>query len=227
MDQGLRQWRVLASVINLFVFWLLILQTVGFTQYLEQRVLELTLIIVFSSFIPMLLMGSQIRASTGLQRSMSGEQLTFLTTALFVVPTVFLLESFTPACGILILPLLEEWFFRGLLLSTLAKIDTSLAISVSSLVFALTHFFHYGLGGFLWPLLFGIIAAVCQVRYKNVFLPMSLHVFWNWWNNYGDNLLAGSGLTYFGGFALGISYVLSSLVAKLMEQMQAKKKVFW
>ncbi|MEM3465297.1 MAG: CPBP family glutamic-type intramembrane protease, partial [Candidatus Jordarchaeales archaeon] len=94
----------------------------------------------------LLLMGSQIRVLTGFQGSMSGEQLTFLTTALFVVPTVFLLESFTPACGILILPLLEEWFFRGLLLSTLARINTSLAISVSSLIFALTHFFHYGLG---------------------------------------------------------------------------------
>jgi hypothetical protein len=55
---------------------------------------------------------------------------------------------------------------------------------------------------------------------------MSLHVFWNWWNNYGDNLLTGSGLTYFGGFALGISYILSSLVASIMERMQAKKKSF-
>ncbi|MCX8183039.1 MAG: CPBP family intramembrane metalloprotease [Crenarchaeota archaeon] len=227
MDSGFKHWRVLASVVNLFVFWLLILQTAGVTPYLEQRVLELTIIILLSSVVPLLLMGSQIRASTGLQGSMSGEQLTFLATAFFVMPTVFLLESFTPACGIFILPLLEEWFFRGLLLSILVKIDASLAISVSSLVFALTHFFHYGLGGFLWPLLFGVVAAVCQVRYKNIFLPMSLHVFWNWWNNYGDNLLAGSGLTYFGGLALGISYVLSSLVAKIMEQMQPKKRVFW
>ncbi|MEM3648601.1 MAG: hypothetical protein QW506_05495, partial [Thermoproteota archaeon] len=109
MKLGFRQWRVLASVVNLFVFWLLILQTVGVTPYLEQRVLELTLIILFSSITPLLLMGSQIRVLTGFQGSMSGEQLTFLTTALFVVPTVLLLESFTPACGILILPLLEEW----------------------------------------------------------------------------------------------------------------------
>ncbi|GEM_PF-2669149 len=222
-----RHWRVLASVTNLFVFWVLILQTVGVTQYFEQRVFELTLIVLFSSVAPLLLMGSQIKDLNGFQGSMSGEQLTFLATALFVIPTVFLLDPFTPACGILILPILEEWFFRGLLLSTLAKIDSPMAISVSSLVFALTHFFHYGLGGFLWPLLFGVVAAVCQVRYKNIFLPMSLHVFWNWWNNYGDNLLAGSGLTYFGGFALGISYVLSSLVARIMEQMQAKKKSFW
>ncbi|MGQ9691482.1 MAG: CPBP family intramembrane glutamic endopeptidase, partial [Thermoproteota archaeon] len=163
---------------------------------------------------------------TGFQGSMSGEQLTFLTTAIFVMPTVFLLDTFTPACGIL-LPLLEEWFFRGLLLSTLAKIDVHMAISVSSLMFSLTHFFHYGLGGFLWPLVFSIAVAVCQVRYKNIFLPMSLHVFWNWYRNYEENLLSGSGLTYFGGFALGISYVLSSLVAKIMGQMQAKKRYFW
>ncbi|NHV99445.1 MAG: CPBP family intramembrane metalloprotease [Thaumarchaeota archaeon] len=222
-----KHWRVLASVTNLFVFWILILQTVGVTQYFEQRVLELTLIILFSSAVPLLLMSSQVKDLNGFRRSMSGEQLTFLATALFVIPTVFLLDPFTPACGILILPILEEWFFRGLLLSTLAEINPHMAISVSSLVFALTHFFHYGLGGFLWPLLFGVVAALCQVRYKNIFLPMSLHVFWNWWNNYKDNLLGGSGLTYFGGFALGISYVLSSLVARIMEQMQAKKKSFW
>jgi membrane protease YdiL (CAAX protease family) len=222
-----KNWRVLASFVNLFVFWLLMLQIVGVTAYFEQRVFELSLIILLSSVAPLILLRSRIRDFNGFQRGMGGEQLTFLATAMVVIPTVLLLEPLNPACGILILPILEEWFFRGLLLSTLAEINVPMAVSVSSLMFSLTHFFHYGLGAFLWPLVFSIVVAVCQVRYKNIFLPMSLHVFWNWYRNYGEELLSGSGLTYFGGFALGISYVLSSIVAQILEQFQAKKRLFW
>lgn len=217
IDESRKYWRVLASAFNLFVFWLIILPRVGFTYYLEQRVFELSLIVLASSVIPLLLVRNQIKEFNGFRKDLSAEQLTFLLTALIVIPSALVLDPFYPASGILILPLLEEWFFRGLLLPTLATINAPMAIAVSSIMFSLTHYFHYEPTAFFSILILGTASAICQAYYRSIFLPMSIHILWNWYANYNNHILYGSGLTYFGGLALGISYVFGWLLRRIWD----------
>jgi membrane protease YdiL (CAAX protease family) len=190
----------------------------GTTYYLEERVTKLFIIILISSVIPILLLSCQIRDFNGLRKNLNAEHLTFLLTALIVIPAALWLDPFYPAYEILLLPLLEEWFFRGLLLSTLAILNTPAAISISSLMFTIAHYFHYEPSAFFSFLIFGAVLATLQARYKSIFLPMSIHVFWNWYAEYGRQILYGSGLTYFGGLAVGISYVFAWLIRKIWER---------
>lgn len=54
-----------------------------------------------------------------------------------------------------------------------------------------------------------------KAYFRSIFLPMSMHVLWNWYVSYNDRILYGSGLTYFNGLALGVSYAFSWLARKL------------
>ncbi|MBO3842194.1 MAG: CPBP family intramembrane metalloprotease [Candidatus Brockarchaeota archaeon] len=199
------------------------LSKAGVAYYFDQRVFELSLIVLASSVIPLLLVRNQIKEFNGFRKALSAEQLTFLLTALIVIPSVLMLDrSSYLTYEILILPLLEEWFFRGLLLPTLATINTPVAIAISSLMFSLTHYFRYEPVAFFLILILGTMSAIYQAYYRSIFLPMSMHILWNWYVSYKDSILYGSGLTYFGGLALGVSYAFGWLVRKIWEHMQSE-----
>lgn len=79
-----------------------------------------------------------------------------------------LLNSFI---GILLAPVIEEFFFRGILLTRWTlKWDVSRSIFASSFVFALLH--HDPIGAFC----FGCVMAVFYIRTKSLFIPMSIHI---------------------------------------------------
>lgn len=76
-------------------------------------------------------------------------------------------------------PVVEELFYRGLLLRSLDRhLPTSAAVAVSSLVFGLSHF-----QGIQFPalFLFGVLAAVLAVRTGNLGASIAAHVGFNAW----------------------------------------------
>lgn len=79
-----------------------------------------------------------------------------------------LLNSFTV---ILLAPVLEEFFFRGILLTRWAtKWNTRNAILASSIVFAVLH------RDLISAFCFGCVMAVFYIRTKSLFIPIGVHI---------------------------------------------------
>ncbi|GBG91247.1 hypothetical protein CBR_g52133 [Chara braunii] len=87
--------------------------------------------------------------------------------------TTFSLLTVTGACA----PLLEEFVFRGFLMTSLTKwLPTSLAIVLSASAFAMAHFTPAE-----FPQLFslGLILGFSYARTRNLLTPMIIHSLWN------------------------------------------------
>lgn len=79
-----------------------------------------------------------------------------------------LLDFFT---AVLLAPIIEEFFFRGILLTRWAiKWGVSRSILASSLVFALLHQDPIG------PFCFGYVMAIFYIQTKSLFIPMVTHI---------------------------------------------------
>lgn len=74
-------------------------------------------------------------------------------------------------CGVLIAPILEEFFFRGILLARWTiKWNVVRAIIFSSVVFAVLH------TDLMGSFCFACVMAILYIRTKSLFIPMSLHI---------------------------------------------------
>lgn len=218
-----KSWKILTNIICLVVAWFFWLSLAGFTSD-PQRIFQLLIIVLISSAISLLLIRSQIKDYIWFKKDMIVEQLSFLITTLIVICVVLLYDLSDQTYAIIFLPILEELFFRGLILAGLAVVNVHMAIIVSSLMFSLTHYFRPELEIFIQTFLFGISVAILQACYKSIFLPTSLHVLCNWYVTYTPSSFYGSGLTYFGGFAVGISYFLGLFVRIAWEYIQTQSE---
>jgi len=73
-------------------------------------------------------------------------------------------------------PLIEEFFFRGLLLNTLSKYGKAFALYATAFVFALAH----GTIGELLPAFFmGVLLGKISLRYKSIQPSIFIHIFFN------------------------------------------------
>jgi len=73
-------------------------------------------------------------------------------------------------------PLVEEFFFRGLLLGTLSKYGKSFALYAEALIFALAH----GTVGELLPAFaMGLLLGKITLRYKSIQPSIFIHIFFN------------------------------------------------
>ncbi len=95
-----------------------------------------------------------------------------------VSPAMLLLFFF----GFLVQGLSEEVLVRGYFMVSLANVQkTSVAVTASSLVFALLHLGnnHISVVGFLNLFLFGVLAAVWFLRRGNIWAISAVHSIWN------------------------------------------------
>jgi len=221
----IKSWRVLTTIMVLFIAWLFILQLAGFTSN-PQRILQMLAIVLMSSIVPLSLLKNQILDYNSFRKKEIIKQLSFLFIASIVICAVLLYDLSRQAYMVIFLPLLEEWFFRGLLLPSLALVNVPTAIIVSSLMFSLTHYYYFRLDFLLTIFIYSVVVAKCQVHYKSISLPMSMHVAWNWCKIYASLNFYESGLTYYGGLAIASSYIIGWFIQKVWEhRSQADKGI--
>lgn len=76
--------------------------------------------------------------------------------------------------------IVEELFFRGLMLSIISKKHNYiLGIVVTSLLFSLAHIGYNMLYTSLWALVFGFYLGFIMYRFRNLFIPMFTHISYN------------------------------------------------
>lgn len=134
--------------------------------------------------------------------------------------------------------LTEELICRGVLLYILIKkIGPLRAIVVSSLVFALLHWFNAGVWGdaiqmgmvFAFTFAMGMLLAFAYARTYSLFLPFGIHFGWNLVQNYifpgtanGDHIFVLAGppptvtISYFAFFAMLLLPKISVIVMDLL-----------
>ena len=73
-------------------------------------------------------------------------------------------------------PVMEELFFRAILFKRISrKLNIYIGMIVSSLVFGLLHIELAIIGAFI----FGIASCILYIKYKNILIPMTVHLFNN------------------------------------------------
>jgi len=122
--------RVCVTNAILFLAWLFQLRLVGFTSH-PQQVLQVLAIVLVSSIASFSLLKDHIQDYNGLRKKAIIKQLPFFLTAMVVVCLVLFYGLSDRAYAVIFLPMLEEWFFRGLLLPSLALLDIKLAVLTS------------------------------------------------------------------------------------------------
>lgn len=84
----------------------------------------------------------------------------------------------------LLVALSEETAYRGFVLGHLqdAKVNRFAALLVSAVLFSLVHAFnwHFSYMAFLNLLLAGVMLGASYIYTRNLWFPISLHLFWNW-----------------------------------------------
>ncbi len=97
----------------------------------------------------------------------------------------------------------EELLCRGVLLYIMIRqLGTRKAIVLSSLIFALLHWFNSGVWGnvpqmalvFVFTFAMGLLLAYAFTQSKSILLPFAIHLGWNWVQNFvfPDNAAANS-----------------------------------
>lgn len=72
--------------------------------------------------------------------------------------------------GIVLIPYIEEFFFRGVLMQTLvSRLGFTKGIILSSLVFGFAHF------EFISATIFGIVLAILYIKFKSLWVPIAVH----------------------------------------------------
>lgn len=104
----------------------------------------------------------------------------------------------------LLVALAEEAALRGFVLGRMLDVGMNrwLALGISSMLFSLLHLFNpnFAFLPFLNILLAGVMLGVSYIYTRNLWFPVSLHLFWNWLqgsvfgfpvsgNNFGSSLL--------------------------------------
>jgi len=82
--------------------------------------------------------------------------------------------------AVIIGPFSEEILFRGFLITSIAgKTNTWIAAVISLIVFALYHYFVFGLGALILILVWGIFPTLLFIMRKNIFACTLMHAFNN------------------------------------------------
>jgi len=177
------------------------------------------IIALFASTIPLLTFKKELLEYIGLRRPISLELVMFLILAPITLFLVSLYDHTFLKYVILILPILEEWFFRGLAFSTLALTNKSsltvklTAATISSLMFSSAHL-HYDIHQVLAAFLLGISLALLLDYSGSIILPISSHILINavlshhLYEMYREFLI-----TFCGGVLISISCIVTAFIS--------------
>ncbi len=183
------------QIIALFAFsWLIIwwhekgnLSVLGFQPTLKRT----------GYFFLLLFVSILISASTYLLRMYYAEEQYTVNTSMNA--QLFFQESWFQIRSVLT----EELLCRGVLLYIMIRqLGTLKAIVLSSLIFALLHWFNSGVWGnlpqmamvFVFTFAMGLLLAYAFTQSKSILLPFAIHLGWNWVQNFvfPDNAAAHS-----------------------------------
>lgn len=183
------------QIIALFAFsWLIIwwhekgnLSVLGFQPTLKRT----------GYFFLLLFVSILISASTYLLRMYFAEEQYTVNTSMNA--QLFFQESWFQIRSVLT----EELLCRGVLLYIMIRqLGTRKAIVLSSLIFALLHWFNSGVWGnlpqmamvFVFTFAMGLVLAYAFTQSKSILLPFAIHLGWNWVQNFvfPDNAAAHS-----------------------------------
>lgn len=183
------------QIIALFAFsWLIIwwhekgnLSVLGFQPTLKRT----------GYFFLLLFVSILISASTYLLRMYYAEEQYTVNTSMNA--QLFFQESWFQIRSVLT----EELLCRGVLLYIMIRqLGTRKAIVLSSLIFALLHWFNSGVWGnlpqmamvFVFTFAMGLLLAYAFTQSKSILLPFAIHLGWNWVQNFvfPDNAAAHS-----------------------------------
>lgn len=150
-----------------------------------------------SYFFLLLLVSALLSASTYLLRMYFAEEQYAVNSSMNM--GLFLQESWFQIRSVLT----EELLCRGVLLYIMIRqLGTRKAIFLSSLIFALLHWFNSGVWGnvpqmamvFVFTFAMGMFLAYAFTQSKSILLPFAIHLGWNWVQNFvfPDNAAAHS-----------------------------------
>jgi membrane protease YdiL (CAAX protease family) len=105
----------------------------------------------------------------------------YISIGLSIVKDISILELIFRLFGTVILvPIVEEILFRGVLLDQISdKIPSVLAILISSIAFS---FFHNDYVQMIYTFIMGMIFAITYLKVKNIFAPIIVHIIYNFKN---------------------------------------------
>ena len=102
----------------------------------------------------------------------------YISIDLSIIKDISILELIFRLFGTVILvPIVEEILFRGVLLDQISdKIPSVLAILISSIAFS---FFHNDYVQMIYTFIMGMIFAITYLKVKNIFAPIIVHIIYN------------------------------------------------
>ena len=181
--------------------------------------IQVFIITLFASTIPLLTFKKELLEYIGLRRPISLELVMFLILAPITLFLVSLYDHTFLKYVILILPILEEWFFRGLAFSTLALANKSslivklTAAIISSLMFSFAHL-HYGIQQVMAAFFFGVFLALLLDYRGSIVLPISFHILINAvLSYYLYGMYYEFPIIFCGGVLLSISCIVTAFVS--------------
>ena len=220
----LKHRRTVFSFSWVFIWWLFIMRLsllqLAFPYVnIESTTIQVFIIALFASTIPLLTFKKELLEYIGLRRPISLELVMFLILAPITLFLVSLYDHTFLKYVILILPILEEWFFRGLAFSTLALANKSslivklTAVIISSLMFSSAHL-HYGIQQVVAAFFFGVFLALLLDYTGSIILSISFHILINAvlsYHLYG--MYYEFPITFCSGVLLSISCIVTAFVS--------------
>ncbi len=85
--------------------------------------------------------------------------------------------------SILIAPLAEEFFFRGMVYQTFKEKGKLFALIMSSIMWALIH--PFSVPAYISTIIFGIFLSYVYDKTGFIIVPISIHMIWNFWLSFG------------------------------------------
>lgn len=149
-----------------------------------------------SYFVILFIVSALISASAFLLKMYFAEEHYVLNTSMHT--RLFFQESWFQIRSVLT----EELLCRGVLLYIMIRqLGTRKAIVLSSLLFALLHWFNSGVWGnilqmamvFVFTFVMGLLLAFAYARSNSILLPFAIHLGWNWVQNF---IFSGNGAAH-------------------------------
>ena len=134
-------------------------------------------------------------------------------------PTNFLMiiTSFITTC--VFAPITEEIVFKfGLLDYLKNKSNSFIALILSSVVFALLHF--YNIDGIILTLLLGLLCGISYLKTNNLIYPIIIHLAFNLYALFGDYLKISNRLELY----IGIIFLIVGIIMYLLSNKNTRKK---
>jgi membrane protease YdiL (CAAX protease family) len=82
--------------------------------------------------------------------------------------------------SVILAPIAEEFFFRGILFNRIKKkFGITFGVFSSSIIFGFAHYNQWSLGQVVSIIIIGLILALSYIKYNNIIYPIIVHSFWN------------------------------------------------